>query len=469
MALSPLIAITVTAVVLLIVIAVRRNHQITAGLTVLGICASLSLLFMVKPLLPLPVTQLLVLDGYALFYQALLFAAGLVTAVLGYGYLEKQRQLREEFYPLLLLATLGAAVLAAARHFASFFLGLEVLSVSLYALSAYTVERERSIEAGVKYLILAALSSAFLLFGMALVYAEAGAMDFGKIAAIASAGRASSPVLWAGLAMIVVAVGFKLGLVPFHLWTPDVYEGAPAPVTAFIATVSKGGVFALAFRFYSGGDPHVNGTLAAAFTVIAVASMFTGTLLALLQENVKRLLAYSSIAHMGYLLVAFLAGGADAIAAGALYLAAYVITTLGAFGVMASMSHGDRDADRIQDYRGLAWKRPWTAAVFTVMMFSLAGLPLTAGFIGKFFIAAAGVRTGLWLPVISLVVTSVIGLFYYLRVVVAVFQPADAAPAGRGTVLDAVLLAGLTAALLFVGIYPGPLITVIERVMVLAR
>jgi NADH-quinone oxidoreductase subunit N len=434
---------------------------------------ALALLFKVRPLLPLPVTQLLVMDGYALFYQGLLFAAGLVTAALGYGYLKKQRHHREEFYPLLLLATLGAAVLAAACHFASFFLGLEVLSVSLYALSAYTVERERSIEAGVKYLILAALSSAFLLFGMALVYAEAGAMDFGSIAALASSGSARSPVLWAGTAMMVVAVGFKLGLVPFHLWTPDVYEGAPAPVTAFIATVSKGGVFALTFRFFFAGDLYANGTFIAAFTAISVASMFTGTLLALLQENVKRLLAYSSIAHMGYLFVAFLAGGGDAVAAGALYLVAYVITTLGAFGVVAALSHGEGDADRIEDYRGLAWRRPWMAAVLAIMMLSLAGLPLTAGFIGKFFVAAAGVRSGLWLPVISLVVTSVIGLFYYLRVVVAMFQPVEAgtqaSPVATGTLLDASIFAILTAALLFVGIYPNPAIDLIGRLMFLAR
>jgi NADH-quinone oxidoreductase subunit N len=210
-------------------------------------------------------------------------------------------------------------------------------------------------------------------------------------------------------------------LLPFHLWTPDVYEGAPAPVTAFVSTASKGAVFAVILRYFS-----MVGVLSrpifVIFTIIAIASMFTGNLLALFQSNVKRILAYSSISHLGYILVTLLASGAMAATAAAFYLSAYFITTLGAFGVVTVLSEKDRDADSMDDYRGLAWRRPWLAGVFTAMLLSLAGIPLTAGFVGKFYVAAAGVGSGLWLLVIILAVNSALGLYYYLRIIVALYM-----------------------------------------------
>jgi NADH-quinone oxidoreductase subunit N len=353
-------------------------------------------------------------------------------------------------------------VLTAATHFASFFLGIEILSVSLYGLAAYLRHSDKSLEAGVKYLILAALSSAFILFGMALVYAETGAMAFAEIAARTH--TAAGPLFLPGLVLIIVGVGFKLAVAPFHLWTPDVYEGAPAPVTAFIATASKGAVFALVLRYLTLIDIRHHAPLALVITGIAVLSMFAGNLLALLQTNVKRILAYSSISHLGYLLVTILASGPLALSAAALYLTAYVITTLGAFGVITVLSQGDRDADRMQDYEGLAWNNPWLAAVFTAMLLSLAGIPLTAGFVGKFSVVAAGVGSALWLVVITLVVNSVIGLFYYLRIILVLFsRPPEAARMEAQTSrMGSVMLAVLTLLLLVVGIYPGPIIELIR-------
>jgi NADH-quinone oxidoreductase subunit N len=300
--------------------------------------------------------------------------AGFSVAALTYSYLEKRQGHHEELYLLLILATLGCTVLAAASHFASFFLGIELLSVSLYALAAYLRHSDKSVEAGVKYLILAAVSSAFLLFGMALVYAETGSMAFSEIAVRAAGAGGSGLTFLAGIGMIIVGLGFKLAVVPFHLWTPDVYEGAPAPVTAFIATASKGAVFALVLRYFTSVEIHQHAALLAIVTGIAVLSMFAGNLLALLQTNVKRILAYSSISHIGYLFVTVLASGPMAATAAAFYLAAYFITTLGAFGVVTVLSGKDRDADRMEDYRGLAWRRPWLTGVFTVMLFSLAGI-----------------------------------------------------------------------------------------------
>ena len=463
-ALLPFITLVAASVVVMIVIAFNRNHKLTVLLTLAGFALAASSLSAAAAAAPREVTALLIIDRYALYYMLLILAAGMAVTAFSYAYLERHDGHHEEFYLLVLLASLGCMVLAAATHFASFFLGIEILSVSLYALAGYLRHNDRSVEAGVKYLILAAVSSAFILFGMALVYAESGSLAFGEIAARASSSAGYGLPLSAGLVMIIVGLGFKLAVVPFHLWTPDVYEGAPAPVTAFIATVSKGAVFALVLRYFTRIDIHANAALFLIVTLIAVASMFAGNLLALMQTNVKRILAYSSISHLGYLLVTVLASGSMAVTAAAFYLAAYFITTLGAFGVVTMLSPAERDADRMEDYQGLVWRRPWLAGVFTVMLFSLAGIPLTAGFVGKFYVVAAGVGSALWLAIVALAINSVIGLFYYLRIVVALFTPADDVPhpAEELSRSGGAVLALLTLLLVWLGVYPGPLIDLIR-------
>jgi NADH-quinone oxidoreductase subunit N len=468
-ALLPLLLLAGTAVLVTVVIAVQRSHVLALLLTLAGLVASFLSLGVVERLTPRHVTSLLVIDRYAVFYIGLILAACFVVALLSYGYFEKCEGQREELYVLLLLATLGSAVLVTSEHFASFFLGLEILSVSLYALTAYLRDRRLPLEAGIKYLVLAASSAAFLLFGMALIYGELGTMDFSQIAfrLTTQSGLSVAPLL-AGTVLLITGIGFKLGLVPFHLWTPDVYEGAPAPVTAFVATVSKGSMFALLVRYFYGYGWHLTSQLYLVFSIMAIASMLAGNLLALLQNNVKRILAYSSIAHLGYLLVAFLAGGELGVQAVAFYLVAYFITTLGAFGVVAVLSGGEREADELGDYRGLFWRRPLLAVIFTLMLLSLAGIPLTAGFVGKFYVVAAGTSSAKWALVFTLVVTSVIGLFYYLRVVVAVFSeiPQAVERAQRAPIslplLGSSALVGLTLLLLWLGLYPSPLLDLIR-------
>ncbi len=464
-ALIPLIIIAVTSVVVMLMIAFHRHHGLTAALTLSGLLLAAAALPFPSSITPRAITSLLIIDQYALFYMGLIFFASFSVAALAFSYLGIRGGNHEEFYLLLLLATLGTAVLAASTHFVSFFLGIEILSVSLYAMTAYLRHSDRSIEAGVKYLILAAVSSAFILFGMALVYAETGNMEFAQIALRAPLSGGHGLPFAAGLVMIVIGLGFKLAVVPFHMWTPDVYEGAPAPVTAFIATVSKGAVFALVLRYFTRIDIHAHRSLFIVFTVIAVASMFAGNLFALLQRNVKRILAYSSISHLGYLLVTLLASGPMAISAAAFYLTAYFVTTLGAFGVVTVLSNKDRDADSMDDYMGLAWRRPWLAGVFTAMLLSLAGIPLTAGFVGKFYVVAAGVGSALWFLVIVLVINSALGLFYYLRIVVAVYSRADegvSAPPALSRSGSA-MLAVLAIALVWLGVYPGPLLAIIQK------
>jgi NADH-quinone oxidoreductase subunit N len=464
-ALLPLIILAVTSIVVMLVIAFYRDHRVTVVLTLAGLFSAAASLPFIATLAPRNITPLLIIDHYALYYMGLIFFASFAVASLAYSYLDIHVGHHEEFYLLLLLATLGTAVLVASEHFASLFLGIEILSVSLYALAAYLRHSDRSIEAGVKYLILAAVSSAFILFGMALVYAETGSMEFSQIALRATTADVHGLLFTAGLGMLVIGLGFKLGVVPFHMWTPDVYEGAPAPVTAFIATVSKGAVFALVLRLFSLVDIHVHRPLFVVLTITAIASMFAGNLLALLQRNVKRILAYSSISHMGYLLVTLLASGPLAASAAAFYLAAYFVTTLGAFGVVTVLSDKDRDADSMDDYKGLAWRRPWLAGVFTAMLLSLAGIPLTAGFVGKFYVVAAGMGSALWLLVIVLVMNSAIGLFYYLRIIGAVYAHPEERIAAKPALSrsGSATLAGLTLTLIWLGVYPGPIIDIIKK------
>ena len=444
-------------------IAYKRIHALAAALTVGGLVAAFYSLLWVAPLVPRQATTLLIIDRYALFYMGLIIASAAAVAMLSYPYFQKHAEHREELYLLLLIATLGCTVLVASSHLVSFFLGLEILSVSLYAMIAYLKDRRQSLEAGMKYLVLAAASSAFLLFGMALIYAELGTMEFSRIST-ASVATSHLALLLPGIVLILTGIGFKLAVVPFHLWTPDVYEGAPAPVTAFIATVSKVAVFALVLRFFYHSDLQQSRAVFVVFVIIAVASMVAGNLLALWQTNVKRILAYSSIAHFGYMLVGFVAGGNIAIEAVTFYLVAYTVTTLGAFGVVTVLSTSSRDADRLDDYAGLFWRRPLLAGVFTVMLLSLAGIPATMGFLAKFYVLTAGVSATKWSLIIILVMTSTIGLFYYLRILVALYSAsADREPAVQPVVsASGFVLAGLTALLIWFGVYPTPLLELIQ-------
>ena len=467
--LLPLLLVAGTSVLVLLAIAVRRSHAVVFTITLAGLAAGFCSTFFTPPN---QVTQLLLMDRYAFFFMGLLIAASFFIALLSYGYLAARECNKEEFYVLLLVATLGAMVLAASIHFASLFLGIEILSISLYGLIAYLRDRPLPLEAGIKYLILAGSSSAFLAFGVALVYADIGALDFATVAQRLSSTQSGSTLelVISGTVLILVGIGFKLALAPFHMWTPDVYEGAPAPVSAFVATVSKGGMLALLLRYFnlSGADRFPR--LLLVLSIIAIASMLAGNLLALFSTNIKRILAYSSIAHMGYLIVAVEASSRLGVTAAAFYLVAYFIMILGAFGVVTVLSGGERDADQLDDYRGLFWRRPGLALVFTALLLSLAGIPLTAGFLAKFYLVAAGADAQAWLLILVLVVSSTIGLFYYLRVVEALFhQPVSESsalePLPHRSPAVSVVLAVLTVFLIWFGVFPAPLLHLIRSAL----
>jgi NADH-quinone oxidoreductase subunit N len=293
---------------------------------------------------------------------------------------------------------------------------------------------------------------------------DAGTMEFTAIAQKINGSSVHAALFITGAGIMIVAIGFKLALVPFHLWAADVYQGAPTPVTAFIATASKIGVFAVVVRFAQAIDLQHYPQADTVFSVIAIASMIVGNVLALRQQNIKRLLAYSSIAHFGYLLVAFLPGNAAGVEASVFYLLSYSITLLSAFGVITLLSTRRKDAEDLTFYRGLFWKNPLMGAVLTIAMFSLAGIPLTAGFPAKFFVLTSGVRQHLWLPVIVLVLTSVIGLYYYLRVISMLFAESPATEIKEKTLHPFFYMATyatlvvLMFLLCLLGIFPGRIV-----------
>lgn len=474
-ALSPIMTLGGLSIVTMLAIAVRRHHATIAVLSFVSCLVTLATLPLAITVAPRPVTSLLILDTYALLYMGLLLAATMVVISLSYGYLKlhfAEHEEFEEYYLLLLIATFGGLVLTAAAHFVSFFLGLELIGVSLYSLIGYLRTRRGPLEAAVKYLILSASASAFLLFGLALLYFESGSMTFHGAAASVEMRQTISGLWLGGFVFVLVGVGFKLGLAPFHMWIPDVYQGAPAPITAYVATVSKGAVVALLLRFTSELRVFEVSGLEHILSLLAVASMVVGNMLALLQQNVKRLLAYSSIAHFGYLLVALVAGGSVAAEAVTFYVIAYFTMTLGAFGVVTVLSTGRGDAEDFEDYRGLFWIRPWLTVMFMLSLLSLAGLPVTAGFVGKFYAIAAGIEADQWLLVLALIVNSAIGVYYYLRLIVTMFDEEPAPDTAAGwQVAQSVQSAGWTAVvslgfiaslLLILGGFPEPMIELIR-------
>lgn len=470
LALLPILFTSATVVWVMSAIAIKRHHWWNATFSVVGLNLALVGCVVAYLVGPQIVTPLLIVDSYSCLYMAMVLATGLATSTLSHAYIEGYDGNKEEVYLLLNLSVLGGLVLVCSRHFASFFIGLELLSVPLYGLIGYLVKERRSLEASMKYLVLSAAASAFILFGMALVYAQTGALAFSDIGAkVAAISGSGYTVMVVGGAMILVGIGFKLSLAPFHLWTPDVYEGAPAPVAAYLATASKVAVFAVLLRFFIEARAYNYELLLDVLTGLAIISIALGNLLALLQDNLKRLLAYSSIAHFGYLLVAFIAAGQFATEAVGVYLLTYIVTTMAAFGVVTLMSspYKSHDADMLWDYRGLFWRRPYLTAILTVALISLAGIPMTAGFIGKFYAIAAGVEKRQWLLLGAVVAGSAVGLYYYLRAMVQLYLRAPwvrkySAPLDWAQGTGGAMVVALAVLMLVLGIYPQPFIAAIQ-------
>jgi NADH-quinone oxidoreductase subunit N len=383
-----------------------------------------------------------------------LVAAG-AAVLLSAAYLDRFRLASGEYHALLLLSTVGAMLMAASRSLILLFLGLEVLSFPLYAMAALARRSRRSQEAGLKYLLLGAFATAFFVYGIALVYGATGTVDLSRLSA-----APASPLLNAGTALLVIGLGFEAALVPFHAWAPDVYEGAPMPAVAFMSVMAKIGAFGGLIRVFPGALPHVPLVWGDALGAIAVATMILGNLAALAQTNLKRLMAYSSVAQAGYILIGVASAGPAGTSSVLYYLLIYVAMNLGAFGVLLLLERRGEEADRLEDLTGLWGRAPWAAAVLVTCMVALAGLPPTGGFIGKLYLfraALADHRIGL---AIVGVLTSVVSVYYYLRVAYVALTPGGpAAPetmvAVRRTGAAGLALALLAVGVLWLGIFPS--------------
>ena len=474
--LLPILLSTGTVVIAMLMIGIRRHYALTAAITIIGLITAAIAALVLMPDTNSQITPLLIIDKFSLFFSFVVCIAGLFIAILSFPYLYTLGDHREEFFLLIGLATIGGLVMVSSNHFVSLLLGLETMSMALYGMIAYPLHcRDVSkypLEAAVKYLVLSASASAIMLFGMALLYGHTGTLAFSSLSEN-SAGLAVASGSWlstVGVLFLLSGIAFKLSLAPFHLWTPDVYEGAPLPATAYLATVGKAAMFVALVRFIEITDALSIASVLSVVGLLAMASMLIGNLLALLQNNLKRILAYSSIAHMGYLLIALIASyfveGSLSIEAVSFYLLAYVIMTLGAFGVASVVSSSQKEFDVIHDYRGLFWRQPWLAAIFTAMLLSLAGIPLTVGFIGKFYVFFAGVESGLWVLLGTLVLGSGIGLYYYLRIVYRMLMPIKEQVAYKEAGIESLtsygVLAILFLLLVVLGVYPAPVMTLLE-------
>lgn len=470
--LMPLLIVIATSVLAMLMIGIRRSYIATGTITITGLLAATLVAVSMMDWTNQQVTPLLIIDQYSLLFTVVVCASAMVLAILSFPYFFELDDEREEYFLLLTVATVGAIVMVSSNHFVSTVLGLETLSMSLYGMIAYPLHSSKSakfpLEAAVKYLVLSAAASGFILFGMALIYAQTGTLSFASVTELPAAGLGDGYTIVA-LLMVVSGMAFKLSLAPFHMWTPDVYEGAPLPATAYLATIGKAAMFVVLLRFIQISDALSYDSMVTVLTLIAAASMLVGNLLALLQDNLKRILAYSSIAHMGYLLLALVAGhyvtGTIAVEAITFYLIAYVIMSLGAFGVASVISSSEKEFDSIKEYRGLFWRNPLLATTFIAMLLSLAGIPLTVGFIGKFYIFLSGVEAGLWMLLGVLVLGSAIGLYYYLRIIYRMFMPEKHSLPYRVGGVEGVSSYAVLAILLFLlllfGIYPAPIMSIV--------
>ena len=474
-ALLPLLVLAAGATLLMLQIAWLRNPGLTAVIATLILALAALSCRLAAEVAPLQVTPLLLVDRFALLFCTLFCIAGAITALLSLDYVGRHGDQPEEYFLLLLLATMGACVLACAVHLASLLLGLELLSVSLYALIAYPDKSILPLEAAIKYLVLSGAASATALFGFALLYAATGTMEFTGLGRELGHAVAGQGMLLPAAVMIFAGLAFKLSVVPFHLWTPDVYDGAPAPVTGFLASVGKAAVFVVLLRLFLDADLFRYRRLVEVIGLLAICSMLAGNLLALLQANVKRMLAYSSIAHMGYLLIIFMvcmnsANRALAVEAATYYLIAYTATTIAAFGLLTLISADrvERENVQLQQLSGLFWRQPLPACLMLVALLSLAGIPLTAGFIAKFYLVNAAVSGHHWVLLFSLALGSALGIYYYLRVIYYMTRQPHEHPAGQETTgkLHGHILSGLLiAGILLLGIAPQSLMQYLRAIL----
>ncbi len=425
MAMLPVWVLTVTGCLLMLVNMTprRAGSNVSALITLIGLAVAGwsfgTLCDTTKPMF----NEMYVVDRFSSFFGILFVSIAGISVLLSWDYLKRTALEQGEYYALIAFSTLGMIFMAAANDLMMIFLGLELMSIALYILAGFRKNRFESNEAALKYFLLGAFATGFLLYGMALIYGTTGTTNLSQIGNYLNGSPiTSTPLFVIGSLLLLVGFAFKVSLVPFHMWTPDAYEGAPTTATAFMSAGAKAAGFAGLLRVGMGALPGVMPDWTQLLTVLAILTMTIGNVTAILQSNLKRMLAYSSIAHAGYILLGVIAGGTDGYAAVLFYLAVYSVMNLGAFGIVSLMGQGTDERVRVQDLAGVGFRRPWMGVAMAVFMLGLAGIPPTAGFLGKFYLFRAALAEGHLTLVIIAVLNSVIAVYYYLRPVVVMYM-----------------------------------------------
>jgi len=466
-ALYPVLIVTVACFACLLLDATPRGARpgVLAATGVLGVAGAVgvSLLLWTSPASSFQ--GMLVVDGFALFLNVVIGGGAILVLLLSVGYLPRLGVEAGEYYALILFATVGMMLMAAGTDLLVIFLALELMSLSLYVLAGTFRTRPEGNEAALKYFLLGAFASGFFLYGIALLYGATGTTNLGRLGAtLAVPGAARDPMILAGLALLLVGFGFKTSAVPFHQWAPDVYQGAPTTVAALIATGSKAAAFGALLRVLLAMRP-LEPDWAVALWLLAALTMTVGNVVALVQSNVKRLLAYSSIAHVGYMLVGLAAGLGPGAPAVLFYLGVYAVASAGAFGTILLLQREGEEAIDLAAYGGLAGRHPVLALGFTVFLLALIGMPPTAGFVGKFYLFSAAIQRGLvWLAVLA-VLNSVMAAYYYLRLIVYMYMREPEGAPTTAFVTPAASIALLVSAwvTLQLGLWPGPVLAMARR------
>ena len=425
----PEIALALSGMAILIFGVLRKSKDAAFACSMLTVAA-----FMLTALLVhaqgygVAFNGLFVTDAFSAFLKLLILAGAVLSLVLSLDYNEKQGIQRFEFPVLMLFSVCGMLIMVSASNMMTLYMGLELQSLALYVLAAFARDDSRSSEAGLKYFVLSALASGLLLYGISLCYGFSGTMNFAELSRAASNPAGVPAGLIVGIVFVLVGLAFKISAVPFHMWTPDVYEGAPTPVTAFFATSPKVAAIGLLLRVMVEPFGHLLPQLQSLIVLISIASMVLGALAAIGQTNIKRLMAYSSIGHMGYALIGLAAGTAEGIRGVLVYMVIYVFMTVPTFAGIAAMRRNGRPVETVKDLAGLGRNDPMLALILALCMFSLAGIPLLSGFFAKLYIFLAAVQVGMWALAIIGVLTSVIGAFYYIRVIKVMYFDDPAAP-----------------------------------------
>jgi NADH-quinone oxidoreductase subunit N len=461
-AILPELVVVGTAIVVLLLelVVPPDRRQWLAAVTVVGLLGALVATIPLWGQNRAAFSGMVVGDSLAAFFNVLLIVISILTVLISPRFLRALELDYGEYYILLLGATAGMMLLAAATSLMTIFLGIELLSISLYVLSGFSRTALRSQESALKYLLLGGFATGFLLYGMVLIYGATGSTTLRGIAAFtvaAGSGASSNVLLLLGIGFLSVGLAFKASAAPFHMWTPDVYEGAPTIVTAFMSVATKSAAFAAIGRVFIATFPSISSRWYFPLALIAIFSLFIGNLVAITQDNLKRMLAYSGIAHAGYILLGILPGTAQGFTATLFYIASYAVMNFGAFAVVTAIAAGGEQTAELSYWRGLFYRRPFLATVMTIFMLSLAGIPPTVGFFAKLFIFQALVTAQIWAPLVVAVIMTIVSFYYYLRVIVIMFTAPDKAVAEQHSlgVSTSTVLGAAALATIVLGIFPA--------------